>query len=138
MIMMNNASQPVYFQELYEYSKNEIFNKFNECCDETNPEELNEDIVNKLLKHDFIKYDDENDKYRFKFVGILIIDNMVIFSYPKYINNENNIGSDFKEVIKVLKKYRKSKKGKLNYKNEENEGISFNLLSLMIYILEVI
>ena len=133
---MNNASQPVYFQELYEYSKNEIFNKFNECCDETNPEELNEDIVNKLLKHDFIKYDDENDKYRFKFVGILIIDNMVIFSYPKYINNENNIGSDFKEVIKVLKKYRKSKKGKLNYKNEENEGISFNLLSLMIYILE--
>ena len=41
MIIMTNMSQPVYFQELHEYSKNEIFDKFNECV-KTNSEELNE------------------------------------------------------------------------------------------------
>lgn len=120
--MMNNFSDPVYFKELQQYSKSELFEK-----------NFNESILLKLQKEDIVIY--KEGKYQFKYVGVLIIDNIVMFVYPKYIPNEYNIKNDFGQVLKVIKKYNAENKN-LDYENEENDELSFNFLSLMIHILE--
>ena len=118
---MNNPPNVVYFRELFDYSKENILEK------------LNNDTLNKLQEYDFIVNDDGNLK--FKYVGVIIVDNTVIYVYPKYIPNENNIKNDFKEILNVIKKYNSENKDS-DYENEENDDISFNILSMMIYLIE--
>ena len=112
----------VYFQELKHYSKSNILHQMGN----------DEKAFDKLLKHTIINKDE--DSYQFKYVGIIIIDNLVINCYPKYIPNIDNIESDFKQVLKVIKKYNKSYE--LDYQNDNLEDISFNLLSMMVFFLE--
>lgn len=112
----------IYFQELKHYSKSNILNQLNN----------DEKAFDKLLKHTIITKD--NDSYQFNYVGIIIIDNLVINCYPKYIPDQNNIETDFKQVLKVIKKYNKSYE--LDYQNDNLEDISFNLLSMMVFFLE--
>ena len=115
----------VYIKELKHHTKKEILNKLDN----------NEEILNKLIKNNFIK--EENEQYSFNYVGIIIIGNIVIKVYPKYIPNsetENNIKEHFKQVIKVIKKDISSNKTKLE--NKESIDTSFNLLSLMLFFLE--
>lgn len=115
----------VYIKELKHHSKKEILNKLDN----------NEEILNKLIKNNFIK--EENEQYSFKYVGIIIIGNIVIKVYPKYVpdsETETNIKNHFKQVMKVIKKDKSSNKTKLE--NEESTDTSFNLLSLMLFFLE--
>ena len=115
--------QTVYFQELKYYSKSKILEKINN----------DEKAFDKLLKHAIINKDE--DLYQFKFVGVIIIDNLVVNCYPKYIPSNIDPENDFKQVIKVIKKYNNFHDD-FDYQNENLEGISFNLLSMMIFFLE--
>ena len=90
----------------------------------------NENTFNKLIKYAII--DKENDWYQFNYVGVIIVDKMVINCHPKYFTNYSL--EKFKQIIKVIKKYNSSKD--LDYQNEEIEDISFNLLSMMVFFLE--
>ena len=90
----------------------------------------NENTLNKLLKYAII--DEDGDKYQFNYVGVIIIDNLVINCHPKYFTNYSL--EEFNKVIRVIKKYNSSKD--LDYQNEELEDISFNLLSMMVFFLE--
>ena len=114
-----------YIKELKHHSKKEILGKLDN----------NEEILNKLIKNNFIK--EENEQYYFNYIGIIIIGNIVIKVYPKYVpdsETENNIKNHFKQVIKVIKKDKSSNKTKLE--NKESTDTSFNLLSLMLFFLE--
>lgn len=115
--------QTVYFQELKYYSKSKILEEIKN----------DEKAFDKLLKHAIISKDE--DLYQFKFVGVIIIDNLVVNCYPKYIPSDINPENDFKQVIKVIKKYN-NLYDDLDYQNENLEDISFNLLSMMIFFLE--
>ena len=115
----------VYIKELKHHTKKEILGKLDN----------NEKILNKLIKNNFIK--EENEQYYFNYVGVIIIGNIVIKVYPKYVpdsETENNIKNHFKQVIKVIKKDKSSNKTKLE--NKESSDTSFNLLSLMLFFLE--
>ena len=90
----------------------------------------NENTFNKLIKYAII--DKENDWYQFNYVGVIIVDRLVINCHPKYFTNYSL--DEFKQIIKVIKKYNSSKD--LDYQNEEIEEISFNLLSMMVFFLE--
>lgn len=70
--------------------------------------------------------------YQFKYVGVIIIDKLVINCYPKYFTNYSN--ENFKQIVQVIKKYNAS--NDLDYQSEELEDISFNLLSMMVFFLE--
>ena len=110
----------VNIREWQQYSKNKLLKLLNN----------NEDAFNKLLKYAII--DEDGDKYQFNYVGVIIIDNLVINCHPKYFTNYSL--EEFKQVIRVIKKYNSSKD--LDYQNEELEDISFNLLSMMVFFLE--
>ena len=113
--------QTVYFQELKHYSKSIIL------------EVIDDKSFDTLLKYAIINKDE--DLYQFKYVGLIIIDNLVINCYPKYIPNQNNIENDFKQVMGVIKKYN-NLYDDLDYQDDNLEDISFNLLSMMIFFLE--
>lgn len=108
-------------QELRHYSKHDLLKIL----------EDDEKAFNKLLNHQLIRNDEES--YYLNYVGVIIIDNLVINVYPKYFPNANY--KSFKQVINVIKKYQ-SLHEDLEYQNEELEDISFNLLSMMIFFLE--
>lgn len=107
-------------RELKPYTKNNLLKLLDNS----------EDTFKKLIKYAIV--DIEDDMYQFKYVGIIIIDKLVINCYPKYFTNYSN--DNFKQVIQVIKKYNAS--NDLNYQNEELEDISFNLLSMMVFFLE--
>lgn len=113
---------PKYFKELKSYSKSEIL------------EVIDSKSFDKLQKYSIINKED--DSYQFNYVGVIIIDNVVINCYPKYIPNQDNIEDDFKQVIRVIKKYN-NLYDDLEYQNDNlEEDISFNLLSMMIFFIE--
>ena len=110
----------VNIREWKPYSKDKLLNLLNN----------NENTLNKLLKYAII--DEDGDKYQFNYVGVIIIDKLVINCHPKYFTNYSH--DEFKQVVRVIKKYNSSKD--LDYQNEELEDISFNLLSMMVFFLE--
>ena len=115
--------ESVYLKELKVYSKDYIENLLG-----------NEDkLLNTLLKYDVVNFN-EGD-YQFNYVGVIIIGNVVLNIYPKYIKNEYNIENDFKQTLQVIKKY-KNLNENFDYENDELEDISFNLLSMMIFFIE--
>ena len=115
--------KPIYFKELAEYDKFDISEKLGN----------NDIILDKLLKHSIVKT--SKGMYKFQYVGIIIIDDIVINCYPKYITNEDNIEHEFKEIMSVIKKYDRSKDS-LGYENLEFDDISYNRLSLMLFFIE--
>ena len=107
-------------RELKPYTKNNLLKLLDNS----------ENTFKKLIKYDIV--DMQDDMYQFKYVGIIIIDKLVINCYPKYFTNYSN--DNFKQIIQVIKKYNAS--NDLDYQNEELEDISFNLLSMMVFFLE--
>lgn len=102
----------------------------------------NDSLIKDLQKYDYIKFDKEKDEYVFKFVGVILIDNMVFKSYPKYIpdniidaeDNEQK-KKDFKETMRVIRKYHKQKVN-FNQDMTEFEDPSSSMLSLMLFFIE--
>ena len=111
--MKMKKTKQIYIKELKHYSKRELL------------EDLQEKDLDKLLKYSIINKD--NQTYQFNYVGVIIIDDLVINCYPKYFPEINE--KSFKQVIKVIKKYD-------SLQNEELTDISFNLISMMIFFLE--
>lgn len=113
--------QPIHIKELKNYSKSEIL------------EIVTEKDFEKLLKYAILTKKEDSMTYQFNYVGVIIIDDLVINCYPKYFPNQNE--KEFKRVIKVIKKY-DSLHDDFTYQNDEIDDISFNLLSMMIFFLE--
>lgn len=119
---------PIYLRELENYSLSDLSKKLG----------FDEKDTSKILKiieyYDCVRFDRDNDKYQFNFVGIILVENIVIKCYPKYIKDDSNISEDFKQIIEVIRKFNESHI--FDYKNDILEDISFNLLSLMIFFIE--
>lgn len=111
----------IFIKELKEYSKDYILQL------------MKKESFNKLLEYEILKRED--DIFKFNFVGVIIVDNYIINCYPKYIPNEDNIESDFAQIIRVIKKY-KNLNDEFSWENENLEDTSFNLLSMRIFFLE--
>lgn len=116
---MNN----IYIKELKYYSRRKILKIL----------QNDEKALDKLLKFDIVNF--TNEGYQFVYVGVIIIENIIINVYPKYITSENNIKSDFKQIIRVIKKYNKSEND-FEYQNDELEDISYNRISMMLFFIE--
>jgi len=91
----------------------------------------NPKIQNKLFKHDYITY--EKGYYKFKYVGILVVENVIIKCYPKYIktDDEEEIEKLFKQVLKVIMKYDSTNDNP--YETNELDDVSFHETNFLIY-----
>ena len=79
---------------------------------------------------------DMNDEYYyvFTFVGVLTVGNIVIKCFPKYLLTKKEPLKEMKQVLKVLNKYN-SKEQIINLFNGDEEERAFNLLSIILYLI---
>lgn len=79
--------------------------------------------------------DDSSDfSYVFSFVGVILLDDLVLFCYPKYIDNDEKPFEKLKTVIKVIEKYNQ-KEQLVHLYNGEDESKQFNRLAISLHIL---
>ena len=83
--------------------------------------------------------DDSSDfTYQFTFVGVILLEDLILFCYPKYIDtdakNKNEIFEKFKTIIKVIEKYNQ-KEQLVHLYNGEAENKQFNRLAISLHIL---
>lgn len=85
---------------------------------------------------ELINEEENTDKYFyvFTYVGILTIGNRVLKCYPKYVKDAEP-HEKMKQVLNVLRKYN-SREQIVALFNGEEENTSFNLLAIMLYLLE--
>ena len=74
--------------------------------------------------------------YVFTYVGIITCGNRIVKVYPKYlISKKNDLLIEMKQVVKVLEKYSRSEKQIINLFNGDGENRSFNILSVILFLL---
>ena len=72
--------------------------------------------------------------YVFTFVGIVIIEGMVLKCYPKYLGKTKNPKDELIQILKVLEKYN-SKEQIVQILSESADGYSFNLLAVLLFFM---
>lgn len=146
-----------YFREGQHYSFSEIKKRFS-LDDETAKKRINllrrcnilkiirkekfgySDLSNQDLIINELPEDSSDFFYAFSFVGIILLENLVLKCYPKYIDNadEQNDAAllqKFKTIIKVIKKYN-GQSQQISLYNGEEECKTFNHLAISLYILQ--
>ncbi|MDQ0567728.1 LlaJI family restriction endonuclease [Mycoplasma yeatsii] len=95
--------------------------------------------LEQLLEIDEIKRSNlpKQTSYSFKYVGMIIVENILLFIYPKYIKNiekdKQNNYKKFKQIINVIRKY-ESKQQKIHTTNNTDVESS-NMLSICLELL---
>lgn len=71
--------------------------------------------------------------YVFTFVGVIAVAGCILKCYPKYISNDTP-KLELKQIIKVLEKYN-TKEQIIKMYNDSEDSTAFNLLAVMVYLL---
>lgn len=72
--------------------------------------------------------------YVFTYVGVVTIGSRVIKCYPKYLLSKKSPLEEMKQVLKVISRY-SSKEQVINLYNGDAENSSFNLLAVILFLL---
>ena len=72
--------------------------------------------------------------YVFTFVGVITVAGRILKCYPKYLLNASEPKEELKTVLKVLERYN-SKEQIVRMWNESSESQSFNLLAVLLFLL---
>ncbi len=103
--------------------------------------------LSEINDEDVVIVDIDNDsiecKFVFSYVGLIVVKDIVIKAYPKYISIdsvENEHQSEYitgclKQVMRVLEKYSNSKEPVVKMYNPNDDGVSFNFLAIILYLL---
>lgn len=142
----------VYFREGYHYSFSNLKEKFSLDTEKTKSRisMLKRYYVLKTVRKEKTEYSELSDQdiivgeipddsaeftYQFTFVGVILFEDLILFCYPKYIDDENDLFSKFKTVIKVLEKYNQKEQLVYLY-NGDAESKVFNKLAISLHILK--
>ena len=82
-------------------------------------------------------------KFVFSYVGLIVVKDVVIKAYPKYISIDNVVNKEdseyitrcLKQVMRVLEKYSNSKEPVVKMYNPNEDGGSLNFLAIILYLL---
>lgn len=143
-----------YVREQKRYTKNEIKSifSFSESEAESFIRRLKSFGIMKAVKHtagqrdlsdlsdaDIEIADDTGESsecfYVFTYVGVLTIGDRVVKCFPKYITQNDAPDTEMKQVIRVLRRYG-SKEQIVNLYNGDGQSSSFNILAVMLFLLE--
>lgn len=101
-------------------------------CDKPEYSDLsNQDVVIGDVPDDSTEF-----AYQFSFVGVILLDDLVVKCYPKYIDVDNAYGflSEFKIALKAIERYNQ-KEQLVHLYNGEAEIKVFNRLAIALHIL---
>ena len=92
------------------------------------------DLVDEDIEVADVEIGEDNYFYVFTFVGIITVAGRVLKCVPKYLINEAEPKKELRKILKVLEKYN-SKEQIIRMFNESSESQSFNLLAVLLYLL---
>lgn len=151
-----------YIREQYGYTADELFAVFKHC--NSIGKEISKEYIIRLW-HELAKYgltrivrkkalgkdlselstedvimsqnisDDSDYRYVCAFVGIIVIDGIVLKCYPKYIASTNSPLEEMCQVIKVLNKYYNRSQTVFFNSALDSENEQYNLLSVMLSLM---
>lgn len=144
-----------YIRERKAYSQKELYDIF-ECKNEDaainliirlkafnilktikKPDKLKD--LEELQDDDFditdVEFGDDERIYIFTFVGIIVVDGIVLKCYPKYLMHKFEPLNELKQILKVLQKYN-SKNEIVKMFNDSNDNKSFNLLAVLLFLMQ--
>ena len=128
--MLNNQTfkGPIFIrEEVDRFSRRELENKLG-----LKKEEQLKKIIGQLSPSNMIKFEKE-DEIKFTFVGVIIIENIIIYCYPKYME-KFELGK-FKQVLQVMKKINRSKDMD-DIQTDLFYSDSSNILPLLLFFIE--
>lgn len=82
-----------------------------------------------------VKADGNEYYYVFSFVGVIIVAGRVLKCYPKYLLSETAPIKELKQVLKVIARYNRFEEQVVNLFNGDADNRSFNLLAVILYLL---
>lgn len=85
-----------------------------------------------------VKADSNNTVFVFKFVGIILLGNVVIKCYPKYVDIEDSkvIEDSLILALKALEKYNTNKTQDISLYNGDDDKKQFNKLEVALFLLQ--
>lgn len=93
------------------------------------------DLLDEDIEVADVEPDDRMYLYVFTFVGVIVVGDKVLKCYPKYILSDNNPLPQMKQVLRVITKYNRSEEQVINLFNGDAESRSFNLLAVILFLL---
>lgn len=148
-----NKIKSAYFREGQHYSFFNLKEKFNLDAEKTHSRInfLKRYSVLKVVRREKMEYSDLSDQdiiigdvpddssefaYQFTFVGVILLDDIVVKCYPKYINSKDNkaVFDEFKIALKAVERYNQ-KEQLVHLYNGDAESKAFNQLAIALHIL---
>lgn len=93
------------------------------------------DLLDEDIEITDVEPDDRICLYVFTFVGVIIVGDRVLKCYPKYILSDDSPLLQMKRVLEVITRYNKLEEQIVNLFNGDDESRSFNLLAVILYLL---
>ncbi len=93
------------------------------------------DLLDEDIEIADVEIGENNYLYVFTFVGVIVIDGIVLKCYPKYIFDDDTPKVEMKQVVKVIEKYN-SKEQVIRMYSETSDTGSFNMLAVMLFLLQ--
>lgn len=142
-----------WFRELCSYSESYICNQLKLTSEEGRSiitRLQNSNILRRVKKSNSLDGDvtledineiltDDNRYFTFTFVGILMLNDVVIRCYPKYLKNvtSSSLPTQFNIILSVIRKYEKNKEQKIYLgASSRNSLKSLSLFSIVLEIIE--
>lgn len=92
------------------------------------------DLLNEDIEVADVEAGESEYLYVFTFVGVITVAGRVLKCFPKYLLNASEPKEELKTVLKVLERYN-SKEQIVRMWNESSESQSFNLLAVLLFLL---
>ena len=92
------------------------------------------DLLDEDIEVADVEAGDNEYLYVFPFVGVITVAGRVLKCYPKYLLKASEPKEELKTVLKVLERYN-SKEQIVRMWNESSESQSFNLLAVLLFLL---
>lgn len=93
------------------------------------------DLLDEDVEVADVEIDDRTYFYVFTFVGVIMVGDRVLKCYPKYIFSNEQPLAEMKQVMKVITKYNRSEEQIVNLFNGDAEKRSFNILAVILFLL---
>ena len=72
--------------------------------------------------------------FKFRFVGVLVVEDYVIFCYPKYVSDKKNAINELKRALNAIKKYNYKEK-RFNFQADNFGNRVYNELAISLFLL---
>ena len=93
------------------------------------------DLVDEEVEVADVEVGENEYLYVFTFVGVIVVAGRVLKCYPKYVLSKKTPLEELRQVIQVLEKYN-SKEQIIRMFNDSSESSSFNLLSVLLFLIQ--